>query len=156
MPISESGFKTRPIGRTDNEASPVNFAVRANPDAAPIIRRTPVPALPQSTSVLGVENPASPHPVTFQRPSFCFSTLAPKLRIAPAVDKISAPSSSPVIIVSPSAKAPKISALCEIDLSPGALTVPIKAGLRCELAVILCPLNRFAVDTMPPVGKRRF
>jgi len=42
---------TRAIGRRRSEESPVKVAVMANRTAAPMIRRTPVPELPQSDDV---------------------------------------------------------------------------------------------------------
>ena len=45
--------------------------------------------------------------------------------MALAVSSTSWPSSNPVILVSPTAIAPKISDRCEIDLSPGTRAVPV-------------------------------
>ena len=63
-------------------------------------------------------------PVTFQAKSPVRSTLAPSARIDLAVLRTSSPSSRPEIEVSPTARAPKIRARCEIDLSPGTRALP--------------------------------
>ena len=49
----------------------------------------------------------------------CAPRVAPSARMALAVLMTSSPSSRPVMRVSPTASAPRISARCEIDLSPG-------------------------------------
>ena len=104
----EAGARLRVIaGRAYGEASPVKVALMGNPAAAPMISRTPVPALPQSITSAGSEKP--PAPSTRQRPSPSRSTLAPKLRIAAAVRSTSSPSRSPSISVVPVASAPRMS-----------------------------------------------
>ena len=65
------------------------------------------------------------------------STLAPSARMALAVLRTSSPSSRPEIRVSPTASAPKIRARCEIDLSPGTRTLPVRGrsnGLQAASA----------------------
>ena len=127
-PIRRSGAVTRFIGRLRRLASPSKVAVRPYPAAAPINRRTPVPALPQSMTSTGVSKP--PFPITRQRPGPRRSTPAPKASTARAVARMSSPSSSPSISVTPCAMPPRISARCEIDLSPGAHTRPLRAWDR--------------------------
>ena len=94
----------------------------------PMIRRTPVPALPQSITSSGSASPPVPTPWIDQAPSSDRVTWAPKARMAEAVASTSSPSSNPVTRVSPTVSAPKISARCETDLSPGIRAVPDSAG----------------------------
>ncbi len=92
---------------------------------APMTRRTPVPALPWSMTSSRLEEAADADAVrSARRPGPVRSTSAPKACIALPVSSTSCPSSSPVIRVSPTASAPRISARCEIDLSPGTSTLP--------------------------------
>ncbi len=124
-PIWVRGSATLAIGRRRSEPSPVKVAVMAKRAAAPMISRTPVPELPQSTTSAG--SARALWPTTLQRPSPKRSTPAPKARIAAAVRTTSSPSSRPSMRVSPSARAPRIRALWEMDLSPGARTRPLIA-----------------------------
>ncbi len=110
----------------------MKVAARSNPAAAPMISRTPVPALPQSMTSAG--SAKAPLPSTRQRPSPSRSTLAPKAVMAAAERRTSSPSSRPSTSVTPCASAPRMSARCEIDLSPGARTTPLSGPAR--LAVI--------------------
>ena len=68
-------------------------------------------------------------PRTRQANSPVRSTLAPSARIDLAVLSTSSPSSRPEIRVSPTASAPRIRARCEIDLSPGTRTLPVRGPL---------------------------
>ena len=90
----------------------------------PMISRTPVPELPQSITSAGSAKPPTPTPSTVQAPGPVRVTVAPKACIALAVSSTSCPSSSPVISVRPTDSAPRISARCEIDLSPGTAATP--------------------------------
>ena len=60
------------------------------------------------------------------RPAPRRSTCAPSARTALAVLSTSSPSSRPLMRVSPTASAPRIRARCEIDLSPGTRTRPVR------------------------------
>ena len=115
----------RPIGRDRNEASPVNVALIGVVAIAPMIRRTPVPELPQSITSSGSANPPVPTPSMVQTPSSDRSTPAPKARIAAAVSSTSWPSSNPLTVVRPTLNAPRINDRCETDLSPGTCAVPL-------------------------------
>ncbi len=84
----------------------MKVAAIAKPAAAPMIRRTPVPALPQSMTLAGSAKP--PRPSIRQRPPPRLSTPAPKARIAAAVASTSSPSSRPSTSVTPLARAPRI------------------------------------------------
>ncbi len=96
------------------------------PAMTPIMSREPVPELPKSSGPGGWLSPPTPRPSTSQ----CRSRLdagAPRAATARAVLITSSASSSPRMRVRPVARAPRISARCEMDLSPGTRTRP-KSG----------------------------
>ena len=109
----------RRIGRVRRLASPSKVAVIGQPATAPIASRQPVPELPKSSAAAGSAKPPTPTPSTRQACSPVRSTVAPSACMALAVLMASSPSSIPVIRVSPTASAPRISERSEIDLSPG-------------------------------------
>src|ERR1700756_1560061 len=118
------------MGRERKDASPVNPAVMGVVAIAPITRREPVPELPKSSSDLGLFQLPTPVPVTRQRPGPSAVSSAPSPRRAPAVEWTSPDSSRPVMRVSPSARAPRIRARWEMDLSPGTWAVPLRGPAR--------------------------
>jgi len=124
-PISSSGRVTRAIGRLVSEASPVKKLVIGWLATSPISRRTPVPALPRSSTRSGSASPPMPTPSTVQMPSSCRSTRAPRATIAAPVLRTSSPSSNPRMVVRPTASPPRMSARCDMDLSPGIRTRPV-------------------------------
>jgi hypothetical protein len=66
-------------------------------------------------------------------PSPFRSICAPIARMAAAVAKTSSPASKPEILLVPTASALNISARCEMDLSPGTLSVPRNGPLGLKL-----------------------
>jgi hypothetical protein len=129
-PNRASGSVTRAMGRLLRLASPVKVTVVGEVAMVPMISRTPVPELPQSITLSGSAKPPTPTPKTDQLPPPWFTTSAPKACIALAVSSTSSPSRSPVIFVSPTAMAPRISERCEIDLSPGTSATPESRSAR--------------------------
>ena len=119
----------RRIGRERSEASPSKIAVTGQPATAPITSRQPVPELPKSSASAGSAKPPTPTPSTVQANGPVRSTLAPSACMDLAVLSTSSPSSRPEIRVWPTASAPRISARCEIDLSPGTRTLPLSGPL---------------------------
>ena len=132
VPKSAKGSVIRPIGRDRSDASPVKVAEISVVAIAPMIRRTPVPALPQSITSSGSPNPPTPTPWT-DHSSFSLVTSAPKARMASAVRKTSSPSKRPRIRVLPTDNAPRISDRWLIDLSPGTFAVPTRASALREV-----------------------
>ena len=61
-PMSDSGVITRPIGRPDRLASPMNVAVIGWEATKPIKSRVEVPLLPMSSAVAGCNSPPTPTP----------------------------------------------------------------------------------------------
>src|SRR6516165_8187191 len=74
----------------------------------------------------GSTRPPTPRPRTSQLPP-SLRTSVPKASRALAVLRTSSPSSKPVMCVRPVARAPSMSARCDIDLSPGTRTRPDNA-----------------------------
>ena len=101
-PNSASGSSTRRIGRRLSEASPVKTVVIGVVATAPIVRRTPVPELPKSSTSGGSAKARRRrrHGHAIRR-RLCATTSAPSLRIASAVLSTSSASRRPVIFVSP-------------------------------------------------------
>ena len=139
-PMRDSGSITRCIGRRRSEASPVMKLVKGWLARMPESRRAEVPELPSSSTSAGSRPPPTPKPRIRQvaSPASC-TTSAPSARKAAAVHSTSSPSSRPRTVVSPSARAPNISARCETDLSPGARTRPFRqaTGRATSLAEAL-------------------
>ena len=131
-PNKAKGSVTRSIGRLFRLLSPINVAEIGEVAIAPMIKRAPVPELPQSIMQSGSANPPTPTPYTDHAPSPLLTTLAPKACIALPVLSTSSPSSRPSIRVSPTDSAPKIRERCEMDLSPGTSACPVKAKHFCE------------------------
>src|SRR5579871_5672856 len=112
------------MGRERSDSSPVNTAVVGVVAIAPMTRREPVPELPKSSTSSGSDQPPTPVPQTVHSPAPRRVTWAPKRRIASAVFRTSSASKRPVMRVSPTVSAPRISARWEMDLSPGIAAVP--------------------------------
>ena len=121
----------RRIGRLRSEASPSKVAVMPCPPTTPIISREPVPALPKSSTPSGASRPPTPTPshppAALARPRDGGAERAAGLRRAQHVAR---PPAGPRSRVSPTASRPRISARCEIDLSPGTRTRPVRPALR--------------------------
>ena len=122
-PISVRGLITLLIGLFWIEASPFNFVSKFWADKIPDISLIVVPLFPTSKVSVGAVSPWSPLPwtVTFS-PSKSISI--PSFLKQDIVDIQSSPVKNPEIFVSPFAKEPNITALCDIDLSPGIFIWP--------------------------------
>ena len=102
---------TRRIGRRCKEASPLKVAAMPWPARMPLRSRIEVPELPMSSSCVGALRPFTPRPCTrMSRPSSSSSISTPIARNAPMVERTSSPSRQSRISVTPSAKAPNITA----------------------------------------------
>ena len=110
---------TRSIGRRDSDSSPASSLSNGWAASSPASRRMVVPELPQSSGSRAARSPAMPTP-----PMLDPSISTPSARMHDAVDWTSAPVDSPRTLLSPEAIEPRISARCEIDLSPGTLIAP--------------------------------
>src|SRR5579883_2200659 len=126
-PMRASGSVTRAIGRRRGEASPVKKTVMPWLATRPMRSRAPVPELPRSSMSSGSARPPMPTPSMLQTPSAPRVTPAPSARIAAAVRSTSSPSSRPLTRVRPMASAPRMSARCDTDLSPGTRMRPLSA-----------------------------
>ena len=86
-----------------------------------------MPEFPQLRISLGSSKPSIPLPITSKvSPSTISVILTPKFLRQFAVDIGSSEFKKPLMVVCPYAILPKISALWDIDLSPGTSTIPCK------------------------------
>ena len=124
--IAFSGSATRRIGLRVSDSSPVIVEENRCPASTPSNRRAEVPEFPRSRSPEGADKPFSPAPLTLRlSPSRVIST--PICRNAAIVARVSALSRKPSQTLVPSASDARITALCEMDLSPGTRTLPCNA-----------------------------
>ena len=120
-PISVRGSIIRLMGRLASESSPVNSAVIRLPANNPANSRRVVPELPQLRGLSGLENTPP-----FIRTVFPDFTLwIPHSARHFRVDSTSSPVDILCITHSPSVREANISALWEMDLSPGRLISPL-------------------------------
>jgi hypothetical protein len=151
-PNPASGSVIRPMGRDLRLASPVNVAVMGHVAIDPMIRRTPVPELPQSMTPDGSAKPPTPTPYTLHEPSAERSTSAPKARIAIAVSRTSCPSKSPSMRVSPTDRAPSIRERWLTDLSPGTSASPRNGPQGADVIATLVPCPAMPFLAVSPDG----
>jgi hypothetical protein len=130
------GHNTRRIGRRESEASPVITVRNGRPATRPARSRIDVPELPASSGSADPRRPLQPPPSTSRAPSPDAVTCTPRLRRHAAVDATSAPGARPAMDVRPRAIAPSIRYRCEIDLSPGTVSVPAseRAGVMVRVS----------------------
>ena len=111
------------MGRRLKLASPMNRAEIGSAATMPAMRRVVVPLFPQSSTSLGARSPRSPTPSTVMSGA-SGGMAAPRRRKTSAVDATSADSRMPVMRDVPSPNAARMSARCEMDLSPGTRRAP--------------------------------
>ena len=121
-PISFKGFAIRSIGLLVNDSSPTKVASIFKLEIKPIINLIPVPEFPKSTSVSGFLNEVFLFSIMTEVPLIVIDE--PIAFNALAVDMGSSPFKNPSIAISSLRIDPKITALCEMDLSPGQITSP--------------------------------
>ena len=119
-PMRASGSAMRSMGRRRSDASPSMRQRDARAAPKPASSRAVVPELPASMSNSACSELGS----TMVRPSGIDSTKQPIARRACTVVRTSRESERPSITWRPRAAAPRMSARCEIDLSPGTLRMP--------------------------------
>ncbi len=149
-PISRSGATTRSIGLVVSDSSPLSS--EANPCAAsnPASSLIVVPEFPQSSASADAWRPCMPTPRTTES-----SISTPSARMQPAVDLTSAPVDRPRTWLSPSAIEPRISARCEIDLSPGTVISPSRRRALLTVAITGNPLSSAHGPSALPRKARR-
>ena len=121
-PISFNGSETRSIGLFIKDSSPTNVALRFKLEIKPIINLMPVPEFPKSTSLSGFLNGISLLFIVTDVPWIVIDD--PIALRAFAVEIGSSPFKKPLIAISSFNNEPNITALCDIDLSPGHKTSP--------------------------------
>ncbi len=124
-PLTEMGAV---VGRPFSDSSPISSELNLCAARSPVMSRIAVPELPRSSLPAGADRPLSPTPCTVSSVALCRSITTPIERKASSVARQSSPARNPEISVVPSAMLPSISARCEIDLSPGTVTVPERAA----------------------------
>ena len=144
-PMTSRGRWTRRMGRRLRLSSPMKRPVMPEPATTPASKRADVPLLPQSRSPPGVRRPDGPTPVISIDASRS-GTTTPSARSTPAVARTSADGRIPRTRDTPDARALKISARCDIDLSPGTRNSPATRNLESVSGAILPALwrDRFA------------
>ena len=130
-PIARSGAATRSSGRRRSESSPVSVARKGRPASGPASIRIVEPELPASSTASGARQPRSPPWITTSEPSR--ASVTPRPRRQASVEAQSAADEKLRTRVSPSARAPRIAARCEMDLSPGRVKVPPHGPRRLDL-----------------------
>ncbi len=128
---------TRAIGRCESEASPISTLSNACAQSKPVKRRMPVPAFPQSKGAALACRPCKPTPWMIRDWASGVSMRTPNWLNILAVARVSSPSRKPLTCVGPSAKAPKMMARCEMDLSPGTRNRPCRPDERAAVQVKL-------------------
>ena len=131
-PALASGASTRSIGRARKLRSPSRMQGKGAAASRPHSNRALVPELPQYRTSAGSANAPAPAPKTCHRGSSFVPALSmrtPSARKIVSVAKTSSLSSNPEISVLPKHRAERISARCEIDLSPLTRTSPESARL---------------------------
>ena len=138
-PIFARGATMRRMGRFLSDSSPVMVTSMSQGATTPMSRRAVVPELPQSMGAAGWLGPSAPQPVTVPEsdPSgWAFkSTSAPKASTARMDARTSSESSTPERCEVPSAMAANSTARCEMDLSPGTVTSPLKGPPKGSMIV---------------------
>ena len=138
-PIFARGATMRRMGRFLSDSSPVMVTSMSQGATTPMSRRAVVPELPQSMGATGWLGPSAPQPVTVPEsdPSgWAFkSTSAPKASTARMEARTSSESSTPERCEVPSAMAANSTARCEMDLSPGTVTSPLKGPPKGSMIV---------------------
>ena len=122
-PMAARGRNTRAIGRRRMLPSPVSTQRKSHEATNPGSRRMRVPELATSMTSSGSRRPCQPAPCTTMR-SLNRSTRTPRASTARTVASVSAELRKPVTSTGPSLTAPKSTARCETDLSPGAESRP--------------------------------
>ena len=104
-PIAHSGSIIRAIGRRRSDASPSSVVVTGLPARIPANNRRLVPELPHSRTPGSTTNPAIPGDTTryatAPSSSVVRSTAAPRERAMSALERTSAPSPAPTMLLSP-------------------------------------------------------
>ncbi len=145
-PMRRSGSATRSMGRCDTESSPTSTVSHGKAAQNPDSRRMVVPELPTSMGTSDSHRRSVP-PVT-RSPS----TSAPRQRTARAVRATSSPPDSPRRVEVPSARAARIRARWEMDLSPGTRTRP-RSGLPPVTSRVVTPGGGGTAGSPGPTGR---
>jgi hypothetical protein len=123
------------IGLLLKESSPARTVAKGWEDRSPASRRIVVPEFPQYRTLVGSLNPLSPRPVTDRLWPFLL-TVIPNCSKHLQVLAVSSAGRKFWIRLSPVAKAERIAALWEMDLSGATVISPLK-GFDCFMVILI-------------------
>ena len=124
---------TRPIGRFDSEASPMQRGGERRRGHQPHRQPDPGAGIAEIERPSGSSRPANADALDMPGAVVPPFDRAPSAAMALAVLITSSASSRPVTLVSPIATAPSIRARCDIDLSPGTRMRPVSPWALREI-----------------------
>ena len=154
-PIACRGSAIRSMGRFRSDASPVSTLPKRCPAMMPESRRIVVPELPQFNGSSGGRSPSSPFPSISSTPSSFRSAVLPRARTQSSVDCGSAEVGKLWMRDVPSPRAESRADRCEIDLSAGSDTVPVRLSAWRMVCIMGIAVRENVVVSLHHKNQRR-